>query len=64
MTASSFGGTAKIFQFPKGGRAGLSAGRYETKPADAFALRVAPVASSGAWYHEEAVREAEYARKN
>jgi hypothetical protein len=64
MTASSFGGTAKIYQFPKGGRAGLSAGRYETKPADEFALRVATVASGGAWYHEEAVREAEHPRKN
>ena len=64
MTASSFGGTAKIYQFPKGGRAGLSAGRFKTTPTEEFAVQVAPVASGGAWYHEEAVREAEHARKN
>jgi hypothetical protein len=64
MTTSSFGGTAKIYQFPRGGRAGLSSGRYEAKPADAFALRVADVVSGGAWYHEEAVREAAHTRKN
>ncbi len=64
MTASSFGGTAKIYQFPKGGRAGLSAGRYETTPVDEFALRVPTIASGGAWYHEEAVRDVENTRKN
>ncbi len=64
MTTSSFGGTAKIYQFPAGGRAGLNANRYETKHADPFVSRVATVASGGAWYHEEAVREAEHRRKN
>jgi len=64
MTTSSFGGTAKIYQFPRGGRAGLNSGRYETKPAHEFELAVANVVSGGAWYHEEAVREADHTRKN
>jgi len=64
MTTSSFGGTAKIYQFPKGGRAGLNADRYETKTTNAFALRFATVASGGAWYHEEAVRDEQHPRKN
>jgi hypothetical protein len=64
MTASSFEGTAKIYQFPKGGRAGLNSGRYQAKPADAFGQAVANITSGGAWYHEEAVREADHARKN
>jgi Protein of unknown function (DUF2735) len=64
MTTSSFEGTAKIYQFPRGGRAGLTSGRYEAKPMDEFALRTANVVAGGAWYHEEAVREAAHTRKN
>ena len=65
MTANSFRGSAKIFQFPAGGRAALSGRPYEVKQGEAFAtLRVAKVASGGAWYHEEAVQEAEPPRKN
>jgi hypothetical protein len=63
MTANSFQGSAKIYQFPAGGRAGLEGRRYEAKPAGDFAsLRVATVTSGSAWYHEEAIQEA--ARKN
>ena len=62
MTASSFEGTAKIYQFPKGGRAGLTSGRHETKlPETATAQRVV---GGGAWYHEEAIREAGRVREN
>jgi hypothetical protein len=64
MTASSFGGTAKIYQFPKGGRAGLSDGRFKATPTEEFAVRVTPAASGGAWYHEEAIREAGHVRNN
>jgi hypothetical protein len=65
MTANSYRGSAKIYQFPAGGRAALGAPRFEARPAEAFAaLRVAKVASGGAWYHEEAVQEAERTRKN
>ena len=65
MTANSFQGSAKIYQFPAGGRAGLGGHRHDTKPAeDLAALRVPRVTSGGAWYHEEAIRESEGMRKN
>jgi hypothetical protein len=59
MTASSYRESAKIYQFPTGGR------RDEAKPAAHLAAsRVAMVASGSAWYHEEAVQEAKRAPKN
>ncbi len=69
MTANAIGGTAKIYQFPKGGRAGLSSGPHQANPTETFATptfatpRVARVASDS-WYHEEAIREAERGHKN
>lgn len=63
--ANSFEGSAKIYQFPAGGRAGLGGRRHGGKPADDFAApRLATVTSGSAWYHEEALREAEGVRKN
>ena len=65
MTANSFQGSAKIYQFPAGGRAGLSGHRHQAKPAeDLAAVRVPRVSSGSAWYHEEAIREAEGIGKN
>ncbi|MEZ5827744.1 MAG: DUF2735 domain-containing protein [Hyphomicrobiales bacterium] len=65
MTASSFGGTAKIYQFPTGGRAGLGGRRNQATPANDYTVpHYATVASGSAWYHEEAIREAERVRKN
>jgi hypothetical protein len=65
MKANSFEGSAKIYQFPAGGRAGLSGRRYEAKPTDDFAVaRNARVTSGSAWYHEEAIREAQGTRRN
>jgi hypothetical protein len=61
MTANAIGGTAKIYQFPKGGRAGLSGGPQHANPTETF---TAPRVTSGGWYHEEAIREAERGRKN
>jgi hypothetical protein len=64
MTASSYRESATIYQFPKGGRAALGGRRDETKAAETLAAsRVARVACGGAWYHEEAVQNAERARK-
>jgi hypothetical protein len=64
MTASSYRESAKIYQFPAGGRAAPGGRRDETKPAENFAApRIAKVASGGAWYHEDAVQKAERARK-
>ena len=64
MTASSDRESAKIYQFPSGGRAALGGRRDEAKAVESIAApRVARVASGAAWYHEEAVQNAERARK-
>lgn len=50
--------TAKIYQFPAGGRAAVLAGGAAVKPIDAFAAAAATrVVAGGSWYHEEAIRE-------
>ena len=49
--------SAKIYQFPAGGRAALGGRRYgEAKPA-IEAPRVNEAICSGSWYHEEAIQE-------
>ena len=55
-------GSAKIYQFPVGGRGSLVAGRYELGKAAAPRVNEAVFGSS--WYHEEAVREAELANEH
>ena len=61
MNMSPNHGSAKIYQFPTGGRAALGGRRYgeaEAKsPVDRDAPRVNEAACSGSWYHEEAIRE-------
>jgi hypothetical protein len=65
MTANAIGGTARIYQFPKGGRAGLSSGRYEAMSTKTDASkRIAWVACGGATYHEDAIREEMRMREN
>jgi uncharacterized protein DUF2735 len=65
MTANSNRGSAKIYQFPAGGRAGLAGRNDAARPVAEFApSRVAKVASGSAWYHEEAVQDAERTPKN
>jgi hypothetical protein len=51
--------SAKIYQFPTGGRAALGGRRYEeAKPAiDRSTPRVNESICSGSWYHEEAIQE-------
>jgi hypothetical protein len=51
--------SAKIYQFPAGGRAALGGRRYgETKPAiDHNTPRVNETICSGSWYHEEAIQQ-------
>lgn len=53
MTANAGGESAKIYEFPKGGRAGL---RVEARGAKPQAPVPAPVMWD-AWYHEAAMRE-------
>jgi len=57
MTTGLNEGSAKIYQFPAGGRAALGGRRYgETKPSiDANAPRTN--LCSGSWYHEEAIQD-------
>lgn len=65
MTANAIEGTAKIYQFPKGGRAGLSGGRHETRLSENLVMpRIARVACGGASYHEAAIREEERSQNN
>jgi Protein of unknown function (DUF2735) len=56
--------SARIYQFPAGGRAALGGKRYEQfTRADVQTLpRVNEAVCSGSWYHEEAIRESEGAR--
>ena len=53
--------SATIYQFPIGGRAGLSSRLEAVNPAT---QRANEIVTSGSWYHEEAIREAEVTRKN
>ena len=59
MNTSLNHGSAKIYQFPVGGRSGLSGPHHdETKTAaDLASPRVSEVAVGGAWYHEAAIQE-------
>jgi hypothetical protein len=60
MNTSLNHGSAKIYQFPAGGRAAFGERRVEeTKAAaDPGSLRVSEVACGDAWYHEAAILEA------
>jgi hypothetical protein len=54
-------GSARIYQFPAGGRAALGGRRYEQAKSlsDLASTRVNEASCSGSWYHEEAIREEE-----
>ena len=57
-------GSAKIYQFPAGGRAALGGRRYaETKPVTEFAEPTVNLADcSGSWYHAAAIEESKPGR--
>ncbi|WP_108519244.1 DUF2735 domain-containing protein [Bradyrhizobium algeriense] len=51
-------GSAKIYQFPAGGRAALGGRRYgETKTAEMTAQPVNLADCSGSWYHAAAIAD-------
>lgn len=52
-------GSARIYQFPAGGRAALGARRYGEAHSVTETPRVHEAMCSGSWYHEEAIREAQ-----
>jgi hypothetical protein len=60
MNAILNDGSAKIYQFPSGGRAALGGRRYEniTSAKELGASRVNEAACSDSWYHEAAIQEA------
>jgi hypothetical protein len=66
MTTNSDRASARIFQFPARGRFATGNQSSEaTLPATAvLSTRVARVAADGAWYHDEAIREAERVSNN
>jgi hypothetical protein len=59
MNSSLSEGSARIYQFPQGGRAALGGRRYgdlETSKQTAPALQTS--ICSGSWYHDEAIKDA------
>jgi hypothetical protein len=58
-------GSAKIYQFPAGGRSALGERRYEeTQTAtDLASTRASEVACSDSWYHEAAIQESKQVRE-
>jgi hypothetical protein len=61
MMNSNLGqGSAKVYQFPVGGRAALGGRRYgeATLPADRLSSPSVETICSGSWYHQEAIDEA------
>ena len=59
MNTSLNPGSAKIYQFPAGGRAALGGRRHEEikSTAEPGASRVNEVACGSGWYHEAAIQE-------
>jgi hypothetical protein len=57
-------GSAKIYQFPAGGRAALGGRRYgEIKAVTEFAEPAVNLADcGGSWYHADAIRESQPGR--
>ncbi|WP_315780522.1 DUF2735 domain-containing protein [Bradyrhizobium sp. SZCCHNPS1003] len=51
-------GSARIYQFPRGGRAGLAHSQSGSSPAPLIAPSIQPTIYSGSWYHDEAIQEA------
>lgn len=59
MNSSLDHGSARIYQFPAGGRAALGGRRYgQAKTAvEQDTTRMTEVSVGGAWYHEAAIQE-------
>jgi hypothetical protein len=58
MNTEARQGSARIYQFPRGGRGALGGRSGETETADQTAPSIQPSICSGSWYHEEAIQEA------
>jgi Protein of unknown function (DUF2735) len=66
MNTSLNQGSARIYQFPAGGRSGVSARRQgETQAsADPASSHVCEVAVGDAWYHDAAIQESKPVREH
>jgi hypothetical protein len=66
MNTSLNQGSARIYQFPTGGRSGVSPRRQSDTPAsaDLASSRVSEVAVDGAWYHDAAIQESNPVREH
>ena len=58
MTTSLSQGSATIYQFPTGGRAGLGGRRPDEAAGGVGTVRVNEALCSECWYHEAAIQEA------
>ena len=65
MNTSLNQGSARIYQFPVGGRAAIGGRRYEESKttSDLAAPRVNETFCSGSWYHEAAIQETKPVRE-
>jgi hypothetical protein len=65
MNTSFNQGSARIYQFPVGGRSGLGGQRHdEIKTSNDLALsRVSHASVGGAWYHDAAIQESKPVRE-
>ena len=56
-------GSARIYQFPAGGRAALGGRSYGEAKSVSETPRINEAMCSGSWYHEEAIQESKAASK-
>jgi hypothetical protein len=65
MTTSLNHGSARIYQFPAGGRSATGGRRYEETRSvtDLASPRVSEAACGDGWYHEAAIQESKPARE-
>jgi hypothetical protein len=56
-------GSAQIYQFPAGGRAGVNRSRQQATASE-YTARLPKIAFGGGWYHDEAIQDADRARNN
>ena len=63
LNTGSSQGSAKIYQFPTGGRAALGGRRYSDAKTDlATTPRINEAASYDSWYHQAAIEESKPVR--
>ncbi len=64
MNTSLNHGSAKIYQFPAGGRSAAGTRRVEEIKNDLASSKVSEAACSDSWYHEAAIQESTPGREH